>query len=561
MKSNIVIISIISVLGILLYLSNMYDKKMNADKIAMYKCENNAFVPFPVEYLKSELQEGFNEKEAKYQPKYNRKYKHSRKLQLDWNNLGLTALPNDLLKNHPCISYFNISKNDFTTIPTTIQDLRNLERLDLQHNKITSAKNNNIDYKQLKVLNQINLSHNLIDTLDLIPLHRTFHKLDVNNNRIKHINAIDDFNLFLTNLSISNNELSEFPHHLFTIRNLMRLNISHNKISGKVDVQNFDQLVNLNMNNQVTDSIGITSIILGEGNLENLIRLEADSNDIKHIILQEQPFYESVLKKLEVVSLNSNKLTVFPKLFYNCPSIRTLDLSHNKLGSLTAFTDLTPKQHQFYLSNLDKLGSVWFDKSIPSVEELDLSNNQIQNIIELNNIPNIQKLDLSHNQLTRFPLFIGNYYLTELNLSHNNIETLVHFMRNALTTKNFEKINLSHNKIRIFEKSNTNYHSLKELNLSHNQITTFHCNAYIHLEKLDLSNNNLTEIIYEGNHADFLKIKNLNLSNNPNLKDLPIELFRSPHLKTFNIKNTNLKPDLARFIIEYCKTNRIKLIK
>ena len=141
MKPNTLIIICIVVLGIGLFLSTIYDKKVNAYEIAMYQCKNNSSIPFPIEYLKPDSKKNFNPKKSTYQ-----------NFKLYWNNIGLTDLPNDFFEDYPCIKYLNVSKNHFTKIPTAIGDLTNLQMLFLQKNKIVSVKNDSINFKAFKDL-------------------------------------------------------------------------------------------------------------------------------------------------------------------------------------------------------------------------------------------------------------------------------------------------------------------------------------------------------------------------------------------------------------------------
>ena len=54
----------------------------------------------------------------------------------------------------------------------------------------------------------------------------------------------------LSTLDISHNQLSQFPDSFYTIRSLINVDISHNKISGAVDLQAFKQLESLNIRNK-----------------------------------------------------------------------------------------------------------------------------------------------------------------------------------------------------------------------------------------------------------------------------------------------------------------------
>jgi Leucine-rich repeat (LRR) protein len=527
MKSNTLLIIILSILGVGLILSTMYDKKINADEIVMYQCENNSSIYLPTEYLKPELQEDFNAKKKKYKIENSSIY---------WDSRGLTGLPDDIFKNYPCIKQLDISSNEFTTIPTAISDLKDLQSLSLEKNRITSAKNLNIDYREFQDLELINLSNNLIDTLDFIPITNTFFDLDVSNNKIKHVSFINSSNRFLNSLNLFNNQLKTFPYDYYRLRNLTKLNIGSNEISGKVVLQGLEELEILDISNQMLYPTRITSIEVKKNSCKDLVTLKAQNNDISSFIFNYTETDRNPLIQLEVINFHSNKFTNFPRLIYDCPEVKLLDLSDNKLSYIR------------------------FKYSMRILSQLNLSNNQLTEVRKLNKISNIQILDLSHNKLTRFPFFNDNVFLSELNLSYNNIDTLSHFLNNRLTTKSFRKLDLSHNQIKTFDKSSS-YVVLEELNLSNNAIASFYCSDYPKLRKLDLSNNILEGIICEKTYA-FRELEVLDLSNNPNLRNIPIVLFDSSRkLKIINIENTNLGEDLIRFLINYCDANGIKLIR
>ncbi|CAB0015996.1 unnamed protein product, partial [Nesidiocoris tenuis] len=120
-------------------------------------------------------------------------------------------------------------------------------------------------------------------------------------------------------------------------------------------------------------------------------------------LLTEFPREILNMRHLETLNLHKNKLTELPREIACLEKLQILELNENKL-------DKFPKQ----ITNLKKL---W---------QLDLSYNQLTEIPEeINQIKNIQFLKLDHNMLTTLPQNITNLtQLEELDLSDNQLRTL-----------------------------------------------------------------------------------------------------------------------------------------
>lgn len=144
---------------------------------------------------------------------------------------------------------------------------------------------------------------------------------------------------------------------------------------------------------------------------------------------------------------------------------------------------------------------------------------KLEKLLSLQQDTVLDYYDLSNDFLTEFP-DLSAYSIRSLNLSYNLLDTL----NLAFLPKNLDKLNLAYNVFTKFRCDSV--HHLKELNLSHNFIKEF---IFIYsIERLDISFNNLIWVrlawtyrynIPKGyNTLGREKMKDLNISNNPNLE-------------------------------------------
>ena len=140
----------------------------------------------------------------------------------------------------------------------------------------------------------------------------------------------------------------------------------------------------------------------------------------KNIRLTELPKEIGRLKKLEYLSLGTNKLTKLPSSIGNLTNLRVLDLGFNSLESL-------PPQ----IGNLKNL------------EDLRLNNNNLTKLPpQIGNLTKLLTLDLRYNDLKSLPPQIGLCdNLQYLHLTGNKLKTLP----KEIAKINFERINVTNN--------------------------------------------------------------------------------------------------------------------
>ncbi|KAG9136762.1 hypothetical protein Leryth_004528 [Lithospermum erythrorhizon] len=201
----------------------------------------------------------------------------------------------------------------------------------------------------------------------------------------------------LKELNFSRNKLSGSLPSFQGFLKLELLDLSHNSLSGKVDMQlndGLDSLRSLNLSfNQFNGYIP-----------ENLVRLryleglQLSSNQFEGQI----PANISLLENLSLIDLSGNKLSgSIPESFGNFPKLGTLVLSFNNLSGGIPLFLMSIKSLWRFAANSNR-----FSGNVPSaitkdLKYLDLSYNELSGTIaeSLLSWPNLEAIDLSYNNL------------------------------------------------------------------------------------------------------------------------------------------------------------------
>lgn len=214
-------------------------------------------------------------------------------------------------------------------------------------------------------------------------------------------------------------------------------------------------------------------------------------------------------KKLLLLTLSNNPLR-FPEAdsqdyFLNTSSVQELDVSYCNMQHTTA--------HTF--------------KNMPGLMYLNLAGNNLSRVDPdtFKKLLDLEELDLSDNNITLLPedVFSENTELATLHIQRNPIDTVFGLQISDLLTLNAGQTNIKFIGPSMF--NGMTY--IANLNLSGNSIEKIHNQAFhklIELNYLDLSYNNLdfiSSILIKYN----IELDIFRISNNPNLKHLPVEGF------------------------------------
>lgn len=259
-----------------------------------------------------------------------------------------------------------------------------------------------------------------------------------------------------------------------------------------------------------------------------LITLELQRNFIRKV-----PSTISNLKSLTILNLQCNSLDKLPRGFGALVSLQLLDLSSNR------FFDFPE-----VINNLTDLLQV------------DLSYNKIHNIpSSINNLEKLAKMNLSHNKITSVGNLSGMKSLRTLNLRYNRIGEI------GTNAQNLQHLFLTDNRISTFEDK---LPRLRALEMQENPITslsfreTYPSNMttlslskaklaslpgelftkLVHLEKLDLSKNNLTRLPTELSLLS--KLVYLSVARNK-LEFIPFEFSSLRSLRILDLHSNNIR--------------------
>ncbi|GFR19579.1 protein toll [Trichonephila clavata] len=417
------------------------------------------------------------------------------------NVIGITArlvnLPDDALEGVSGLEIVNFRNCQFSTIPRAFSSatLKTVELVDgmlagvedqLQNNSQMARallNNNRIThiyptaFLNAASLLYLNLSSNLLIDLDpavFNPVHQ-LKSIDLSNNRLVTVDGYF--------AALNPQELRLYGNNLTTVDSAFHSGMWSMKwlnLGG-------NPYLNVSSNTFNNTMPALTQLILSDNNLLDL-----------------DPYLLRNFQQLYILWLNGNHLSSIPRYFLSpTPKLKVLELADN---DLTSVEDLFPTNQQSssrsYLETVrldgNQLKSIRFGASAKSILHLDLSRNQIHDILahDLENLTYLYTLNLAGNPLVNLQpgCFKRLPHLKTLNLSSTNLKHLNHSVQDSANLKKLFIDNSLLTSIRDDEFFGVQ--SLRTFSVKNNSLVTVYgtMQNLINLTSLDVSNNNLTTL-------------------------------------------------------------------
>ncbi|PRD31820.1 UNVERIFIED_CONTAM: sli [Trichonephila clavipes] len=268
--------------------------------------------------------------------------------------------------------------------------------------------------------------------------------------------------------------------------------------------------LNVSSNTFINTMPALTELILSDNNLQDL-----------------DPYLLKNFRNLYKLCLNGNHLSGIPRYFLSpTRKLKVLELADN---DLTSVEDLFPENQQHSVINYlktvrldgNQLKSIRFGASAKSISHLDLSWNQIHDVVvhDLENLTSLFTLNLAGNPLMNVEpgCFKRLPRLETLNLSSTNLRKLNHSIQDIT---NLEELIIDNSLLTsISEDELFGVKSLRTLSVKNNSLVTVYgtMQNLINLTSLDVSNNNLITLTSNSLPCinNTVKLKSLWMADNP----------------------------------------------
>jgi adenylate cyclase len=353
---------------------------------------------------------------------------------VDLSGRNLVTIPISLYSKANEIISLNLSRNLSLDVPRDfIQSCQNLRDIKYNNNE---ARKLPPSLGRASKLTYLDVSNNRLDQLEHAELNGLsgLLKLNLANNRLKHLppyfgaykslrtlnissNFLDKFPSFLcdleslVDLDLSFNLIGSFPEGIGKLRNLERFVITNNRLSGGLPAS-FEKLQSLRELDIKYNAI--TSIeILSE--LPKLEIFTADHNAVSQFV--------GSFERLRALKLNANPITKF-EITSPVPTLKLLNLSNAQLASIDdSFNNMLNLERlvldkNYFVSLPIQLGS------LRRLEHFSIANNSVGELpAEIGCLTELKVLDVRGNNIRKLPMEIWwANKLETLNASSNVLD-------------------------------------------------------------------------------------------------------------------------------------------
>ena len=233
-------------------------------------------------------------------------------LVLNLSHNQLEVLPSQLLLATTDLLHLDLSQNELDALPPQLRRLANLQVLVLSHNPLT-----HFQIRPLPSLTELR-------TLHMRNTQRTISNIPVGLDGLIHLSDVD----------LSENQLTKIPEGLLSLPNVRRLNLGSNLLTE--------------VSHGIEKWTNIETFILSRNKIKSLPPTLTKLTKMKRLYLNENqldfegiPSGMSKLVNLQTFSAADNLLEMIPEGLCRCGSLKVLILARNKLITLPDTIHLT----------------------------------------------------------------------------------------------------------------------------------------------------------------------------------------------------------------------------
>lgn len=294
---------------------------------------------------------------------------------------------------------------------------------------------------------------------------RAITKFYARRNRIQALpSSITESFAKLTEISLRDNLITQFPLELCQLPNLIKVSLSFNRIREiPADISKMESLQLLSLAGNLIENLPEEIC-----DLVQLHGLDLQRNQLKVL-----PSAIGQLTQLSALLLQKNRLSIVPDSIRQCVRLRCLNLSNNILTELPlALLDLTGLEELLLSCNQLKALPKGFFARLIHLQNFDAHSNSISSIPDdIWNCVYLRRLNLALNEISSLPERIGALSQLEwLNLNANQLETLPSSIGQL---KILRKIGLVQNKLKRLPNEVVLMRGLVKLDLRKNALQAF----------------------------------------------------------------------------------------
>ncbi|GBB94024.1 hypothetical protein RclHR1_22770003 [Rhizophagus clarus] len=316
---------------------------------------------------------------------------------------------------------------------------------------------------------------------------------------------------FIRSLNVSQNLMLDLPTDFIqSCHQLKELHLSQNELERvPQSVKQSQMLSTLNLSSNRLQELDHAQLEQLKNVIE-LTNLQVDNN-----LLSSLPETFVKFRCLNILNVSNNSFTEFPPVICSIISLSELDMSFNNITDVPIEIGNLVNLKRLFLIGNQIMGTLpaSFEK-LTSLRKLDIRRNQITNIDVLSSVPNLEVLLIESNHFSLVNEGIGSS-ITELSLAHSKLNELPDRLLEDLV-------------------------SLEKLDLSNNQLTKIP-NSIGSLKKLahfSCKNNTLSALPSEIGSLTALRVLDIHCNN---LRSLPPEIWYCAGLVTLNVSSNLLE--------------------